>query len=74
MDECEIPYTISLRGDEVDKFVKKLDRISNEFEELKKQDYDDCHSDTKASIRKLTDEMLAKLHGFYDDKEDFIQF
>ena len=36
MDECEIPYTISLRSDEVEKFVIKLDRITNDFEELKK--------------------------------------
>ena len=31
MDECEIPYTISLRADEVDKFVLKLDRITKDF-------------------------------------------
>ena len=74
MDECEIPYTISLRGDEVDKFCVKLDRITKDFQELKQNDYEECHSDTKASIRKLTEQMIQKLSGFEDDKIDFIQF
>ena len=68
MDECEIPYTINLRSDEVDKFCAKLERITGEFQELKNNDFEDCNSDTKASIRKLIDEMIHKLTGFEDDK------
>jgi dGTP triphosphohydrolase len=74
MDECEIPYTINLRAEEVDKFTVKLDRITNEFQELKQNDYEDCGSDTKAGIRRLIDEMISKLAGFEDDKEDFNKF
>jgi hypothetical protein len=35
MDECEIPYTINLRAEEVEKFTNKLERITNDFTELK---------------------------------------
>ena len=74
MDECEIPYTINLRAEEVDKFTVKLERITHDFQELKQNDYEDCTSDTKAGIRRLVDEMVSKLTGFEDDKEDFNKF
>ena len=74
MDECEIPYTINLRAEEVDKFTDKLERITHEFQELKANDYEECSSDTKAGIRRLIDEMVHKLTGFEDDKEDFNKF
>jgi Asp-tRNA(Asn)/Glu-tRNA(Gln) amidotransferase C subunit len=74
MDECEIPYTINLRAEEVEKFTNKLERITNDFTELKENDYEECSSDTKAGIRRLIDEMISKLTGFEDDKEEFIKF
>lgn len=74
MDECDIPHTITLRADEVEKFAEKLERISQDFQELKKNDSEDSSSDTKATIRKLTDEIVRKLSGFEDEKADFIEF
>jgi hypothetical protein len=68
MDECEIPYTINLIAEDVEKFSVKLERITSDFQELKLNNFEECGSDTKAGIRKLIDEMVQKLTGFEDDK------
>ena len=40
MDECQIPVNIALRASEVTQFSEKLDRMIDEFHDLKKADAD----------------------------------
>jgi len=40
IDDCEIPVNIKLRRNEVDQFCERLDRIKQEFRDIKQADAD----------------------------------
>ena len=40
MNECEIPVNIAMRENEIERFVVKLERIEEDFKDLKQADED----------------------------------
>ena len=75
MGECEIPVNIALRENEIERFVVKLERIEEDFKDLKQADEDfDGSSSSEADIKKLIKEFEPKLAVFQMEKRDFNKY
>ena len=75
MGECEISVNIQMRENEIEHFVTKLERIEEDFKDLKQADEDfEGTSSSEADIKKLINSFGPKLIEFQTDKRDFNKF
>ena len=75
MGDCEIPVNIAMRENEIERFVVKLERIEEDFKDLKQADEDfEGTSSSEADIKKLIREFEPKLAGFQIEKRDFNKY
>jgi len=75
MGECELPVNIALRANEIDQFREKLERINDDFLDLKQADEDfDGTSESEGDIKQLIITIEEKLIGFENEKKDFNKY
>jgi len=65
MGECEIAVNIAMRENEIEHFITKLERIEEDFKDLKQADEDfEGSSSSEAEIKKLINAFGPKLAEF----------
>ena len=75
MAECEIPVNISMRANEIDQYREKLERIVEDFKDLKQADEDfDGTSESESEIKVLIEKIETSISGFENEKQEFLRF
>ena len=75
MGECEIPVNIAMRANEIDQYREKLDRINEDFKDLKQADEDfDGTSESEAEIKTLIAQIDKSIKGFEAEKQEFNRY
>ena len=75
IDDCEIPVNIKLRRNEVDQFCERLDRIKQEFRDIKQADADfEGTAGSEKKIKEAIKQAEAILKGFEQERKDHTRF
>lgn len=75
MGECEIPVNIALRGNEMETLTERLERIKDDFKDLKQAD-DDFEGDSaqEQDIKKAIAKVGVVLRGFDSERAELQKF
>ena len=69
MGECEIPVNIAMRENEIQHFITKLERVEENFKDLKQADENfEGSSSSEVKIKKLINAFDTKLTELQTDK------
>lgn len=75
MGECEIPVNIALRGNEMETLTERLERIKDDFKDLKQADDDfEGNSAQEQDIKKAIAKVGVVLRGFDQERADLQKF